>query len=111
MLIAARLVVTRRGLRGPGGGEHTPAVQALAAQTLDGLLTDSLAAVFGLYRLPERDRLHDTSGRPAIEILFLTLPEGLLLVDSQRGLDRALHFGLYERIHQTFIAAQTPGAG
>jgi len=114
-LTAARLVVTRGGQRGPGGGTQGAtqalATQTLAAQTLDGLLTDSLAAVFGLYRLPEHDRLHDTSGRHAIEILFLTLPEGLLLAGSQRGLDRALHFGLYERIHQTFIAPQMTGAG
>ncbi len=104
-LSAARLVVTRGDLRGPGGAR---AAHTLAAQTLDGLLTDSLAAVFGLYRLPEHDRLHDTGGRHAIEILFLVLPEGLLLAGSQRGLDRALHFGLYERIHQTFVAAQMP---
>ncbi len=100
-LTAARLVVARGG---PG------AAQTLAAQTLEGLLSDSLAAVFGLYRLPERDRLHDVSGRHAIELLFLILPEGLLLAGSQRGLDRALHFGLYERIHQAFVAPQVPGA-
>ena len=100
-LTAARLVVTRGG---------PPGAQALAAQTLDGLLADSLAAVFGLYRLAEHDRLHDPGGRPAVELLFLVLPEGLLLAGSQPGLDRALHFGLYERLHQTFIAAQTLGA-
>ncbi len=103
-LTTARLVVARDGPLSTGG-----AAQTLAAQTLDGLLADSLAAVFGLYRLPERDRLHDVSGRHAIELLFLILPEGLLLAGSQRGLDRALHFGLYERIHQTFIAPQAPG--
>jgi hypothetical protein len=103
-LTAARLVVARGG---PHSGQG--ATQTLAAQTLDGLLADSLAAVFGLYRLAERDRLHDVSGRHEIELLFLVLPEGLLLVGSQRGLDRALHFGLYERIHQAFVAAQTPG--
>ncbi len=108
-LTAARLVVTRGGRRGARGGEPEGATQTLAAQTLDGLLTDSLAAVFGLYRMPEHDRLHDTSGRHAIELLFLTLPEGLLLLGSQRGLDRALHFGLYERIHQTFIAPPVTG--
>ncbi len=100
-LTAARLVVAR----GAQGGAQT-----LTAQTLDVLLADSLAAVFGLYRLPERDRLHDVSGRHAIELLFLILPEGLLLAGSQRGLDRALHFGLYERIHQAFVAPQVPGA-
>lgn len=39
-----------------------------------------------------------------IELLFLILPAGLLLAGSQRGLDRALHFGLYERIHQAIVA-------
>ncbi len=102
-LTAARLVVAR-------GGPHSgQGAQTLAAQTLDGLLADSLAAVFGLYRLSERDRLHDVSGRHAIELLFLILPDGLLLASSQRGLDRALHFGLYERIHQAFVAPQMPG--
>ena len=94
-LTAARLVVARGA---PG------ATQTLATQTLEGLLADSLAAVFGLYRLSERDRLHDVSGQHAIELLFLILPEGLLLAGSQRGLDRALHFGLYERIHQALVA-------
>ncbi len=101
-LTVARLVVTR--------GAQNLAAQTLAAQTLDGLLADSLAAVFGLYRLAEHDRLHDPGGRPAVELLFLVLPEGLLLAGSQPGLDRALHFGLYERLHQTFIAAQIHGA-
>jgi len=100
-LTDARLVVTRGRIQGGQG--------SLAAQTLDGLHADSLAAVFGLYRLPERDRLHDISGRHAIELLFLILPEGLLLAGSQRGLDRALHFGLYERLHQAFIVPQVPG--
>ncbi len=100
VLSAARLVVTR-------GGDQTG---ALAAQTLDGLLADSRAAVFGLYRLSERDRLHEVSGRHAIELLCLILPEGLLLAGSQHGLDRALHFGLYERIYQTFIAPQIASA-
>ncbi len=109
-LTTARLVVARGGPPSAQGAAQTLAAQTLAAQTLDGLLADSLAAVFGLYRLPERDRLHDVSGRHAIELLFLILPEGLLLAGSQRGLDRALHFGLYERIHQAFIAPQMPGA-
>jgi len=105
-LTAARLVVARGKVQ---GGAQTQVAQTLAAQTLEGqtlegLLADSLAAVFGLYQLSEHDRLHDVSGRHAIELLFLILPEGLLLAGSQRGLDRALHFGLYERIHQAFIA-------
>ncbi len=103
---AARLVVARGGPHSAQGGTQT-----LAAQTLDGLLADSLAAVFGLYRLSDRDRLHDVSGRHAIELLFLILPEGLLLAGSQRGLDRALHFGLYERIHQAIVAPRMPGVG
>jgi hypothetical protein len=111
VLSAARLVVARGGgppgaqSSGPGGPGG-----ALAAQTLDGLLADSLAAGLGFYGLGERDRLHDVSGRQAIELMFLILPEGLLLAGSQRGLDRALHFGLYERLHQAFIAPQVPGA-
>jgi hypothetical protein len=102
-LSEARLVIARGS--GPGGG---PA--ALAAQTLDGLLADALAAGFGFYALSERDRLHDASGRHQIEILFLILRGGLLLAGSQRGLDRALHFGLHERLHKAFIAPQVLGA-
>ncbi len=126
-LSEARLVIAREGPEGglAGGasaflgGAQTPGAQAggaqaggaqapgppagLAAQTLDGLLASSITAGFGLYRLSERDRLHDVTGRHAIELLFMILPAGLLLVGSQRGLDRALHFGLYERLHATFI--------
>jgi len=77
---------------------------AQATQTLDGLLAESLAAGFGLYHLSEHDRLHEASGRHTIELLFLFLSEGLLLVGSQRGLDRALYYGLYERLHETFVS-------
>ncbi len=97
-LSEAHLVIAR------GGATDGPAT--LASQTLDGLLADSLAAGFGFYTLSERDRLHEISGRHQIELLFLILREGLVLVGSQRGLDRALHLGLYERLHQTFIAPQ-----
>lgn len=93
----AGLVVARG--EAPGGGQPV-----LAAQTLDGLLADSFAAGFGLYHLSERDRLHDASGRHTIELLFLFLSEGLLLVGSQHGLDRALYYGLYERLHETFVS-------
>lgn len=113
VLTTARLVVAREGLHGGQAGGGTPsalAAPALAARPLDGLLADSLAAGFGFYALGERDRLHDTSGRHMIELLFLILPEGLLLAGSQRGLDRALHFGLYERLHQAFIAPKMPGS-
>ncbi len=101
-LSEARLVIAREeggGASGSLGGGPAE----LAAQTLDGLLASSIDAGFGLYRLSERDRLHDVTGRHAIELLFMILPAGLLLVGSQRGLDRALHFGLYERLHATFI--------
>ncbi len=112
VLTAARLVVARGGgPRSPGGSPGGSPEGGLAAQTLDGLLADSLAAGFGFYALGERDRLHDMSGRHMIELLFLILPEGLLLAGSQRGLDRALHFGLYERLHQAFIAPRMPGVG
>jgi hypothetical protein len=100
VLSEARLVVARPH---PTSGGAL-AAQTLNAQTLNGLLAGSLAAGLGFYALGERDRLHDVSGRHMIELLFLILPEGLLLAGSQRGLDRALHFGLYERLHQAFIA-------
>ncbi len=76
----------------------------LAAQTLGGLLGESLGAAFGLYALSDHDRLHDVSGRHQIELLVLLLPDGLLVCGSQRGLDRALHFGLQERINQITVA-------
>lgn len=95
VLSEARLVVAH---------PHPTSSGTLAAQTLNGLLAGSLAAGLGFYALGEHDRLHDVSGRHMIELLFLILPEGLLLAGSQRGLDRALHFGLYERLHQAFIA-------
>jgi hypothetical protein len=105
-LTAARLVVPRGG---GGGAQEGGGQGGLATQTLESLLADSLAAGFGFYQLSEHDRLHDVSGRHKIELLFMILPDGLLLAGSQRGLDRALHFGLYERIHQNFIAPQMPG--
>ena len=101
----AGLVVARGKVPGDGRNHDRGSGQpALAAQTLDGLLADSLAAGFGLYHLSERDRLHDASGRHTIELLFLFLSEGMLLVGSQHGLDRALHYGLYERLHETFVS-------
>ena len=101
----AGLVVARSKARGGGQANDRGSGQpALAAQTLDGLLADSFVAGFGLYHLSERDRLHDASGRHTIELLFLFLSEGLLLVGSQLGLDRALYYGLYERLHETFVS-------
>ena len=91
----ARLVVER----GQGGGQA-----GLAAHTLGGLLSEGLGAALGLYALSDHDRLHDVSGRHQIELLVLLLPDGLLVCGSQRGLDRALHFGLQERINQITVA-------
>ncbi len=102
VLSEARLVVARP--HPTSGGPSGQGGASLAAQTLNDLLAGSLAAGLGFYALGEHDRLHDVSGRHMIELMFLILPEGLLLAGSQRGLDRALHFGLYERLHQTFIA-------
>jgi hypothetical protein len=99
-------LVVARGKIGGGGqdSDRGSGQPALAAQTLDGLLADSFAAGFGLYHLSESDRLHEASGRHTIELLFLFLSEGLLLVGSQHGLDSALYYGLYERLHETFVS-------
>ena len=106
---AAGLVVARGKARGSGRGSGSGSGRGggqpgLAAQTLDGLLADSFAAGFGFYHLSESDRFQDAGGRHSIELLFLFLSEGMLLVGSQRGLDRALYFGLYERLHETFVS-------
>ena len=77
---------------------------AQATQTLDGLLAESFAAGFGVYHLSEQDRIHDGSGQHAIKLLFLFLTEGLLLAGSRESLDHALDFGLYERLHETFVS-------
>ncbi len=77
---------------------------AQATQTLDGLLAESFAAGFGVYHLSEQDRIHDGSGQHAIKFLFLFLTEGLLLAGSRESLDHALDFGLYERLHETFVS-------
>ncbi len=92
----ARLVVER----GQGGDPV-----GLAAHTLGGLLSEGLGAALGLYVLSDHDRLHDVSGRHQIELLVLLLPDGLLVCGSQRGLDRALHFGLQERITPLAVAS------
>ncbi len=77
---------------------------AQATQTLDGLLAESFAAGFGVYHLSEQDRIHDGSGQHEIKLLFLFLTEGLLLAGSRESLDHALDFGLYERLHETFVS-------
>ena len=77
---------------------------AQATQTLDGLLAESFAAGFGVYHLSEQDRIHDGSGQHAIKLLFLFLTEGLLLAGSRKSLDHALDFGLYGRLHETFVS-------
>ena len=101
----AGLVVARGKAQGSGQNNNRERDQpGLAAQTLDRLLADSFTAGFGLYHLSKRDRLHDASGRHEIELLYLFLSEGLLLVGSRHGLDRALHCGLYDRIHETFVS-------
>jgi hypothetical protein len=94
VLTAARLVVER----GTGQGS------ALAVRTLGGLLSNSLGAALGLYALSDHDRLHDVSGRHQIELLVLLLRDGVLVCGSRHGLDRALHFGLQDRLYEAFIA-------
>ena len=95
VLAAARLVVER---------SQEGAQVGLATQTLSGLHSEGLGAALGLYALSDHDRLHDVSGRHQIELLVLLLPDGLLVCGSQRGLDRALHFGLQGRINQITAA-------
>lgn len=101
---SARLVIENGAGREdplPGGASGGGGLQA---QTLGGLLASSLGAELGLFGLSERDRLHDLSGRHHIELLVLLLRDGLLITGSQRGLARALHFGLQERLNQMTAA-------
>ena len=98
--------LARGALGGAPGGAPGGALGGggLQAQTLGGLLAASLGAELGLFGLSERDRLHDLSGRHHIELLVLLLRDGLLITGSQRGLARALHFGLQERLNQMTAA-------
>ena len=74
---------------------------ALQSASLAGLRNDALGATLGLFPVPERARLHDVTGAPNIELLTIVVPYGGLACGSQRGLGRALNFGLYERLHRS----------
>ena len=74
---------------------------ALQSASLAGLLNDALGATLGFFPVPERARLHDVAGAPNIELLTIVVPYGVLACGSQRGLGRALNFGLYERLHRS----------
>jgi hypothetical protein len=76
--------------------------------SLSAVLGRSFGASLGTYSVPARAALHDTSGAPHVELLSLIGSSGVLICGSVLGLDRALHFGLYERIYQGLLA---PGAG
>jgi len=93
-------VVVESGPAGELSGAGLAGGGGLQARPLGGLLADSLGAELGLFALSEHDRRHDLSGRHHIELLVLLLREGLLICGGQRGLDRALHFGLQERLSQ-----------
>ncbi len=67
--------------------------------SLSTVLDRSFGASLGQYAVPEHAAIHDTSGARHIELLSLIGASGLLICGSVLGLDRALHFGLYERIH------------
>ncbi len=69
--------------------------------SLAGLLNDALGATLGFFPVPERARFHDFTGSPNIELLTIVVPYGVLACGSQRGLGRALNFGLYERLHSS----------
>ncbi len=72
--------------------------------SLAGLLNDALGATLGFFPIPERARLHDLTGSPNIELLTIVVPYGVLACGSQRGLGRALNFGLYERLHRSLTS-------
>ncbi len=69
--------------------------------SLAGLVNDALGATLGFFPVPERSRFHDVTGSPNIELLTIVVPYGVLACGSQRGLGRALNFGLYERLHRS----------
>ncbi len=68
---------------------------------LAGLLNDALGATLGFFPVPVRARIHDFTGSPNIELLTIVVPYGVLACGSQRGLGRALNFGLYGRLHHS----------
>lgn len=74
---------------------------ALQSASLARLLNDALGGTLGLFPVPERDRSQDVTGAPNIELLTIVVPYGVLACGSRRGLDRALNFGLYERLHRS----------
>lgn len=79
--------------------------------SLSAVLERSFGASLGTYSVPARAALHDTSGAPQVELLSLIGSSGVLICGSVLGLDRALHFGLYERIYQGLLRLATaPGA-
>ena len=67
--------------------------------SLSAVLERSFGASLGTYSVPALAAVHDTSGAPQIDLLSLIGSSGLLICSGVLGLDRALHFGLYERIH------------
>ncbi len=62
------------------------------------LVNNSFGAALGVYSVPEEVQFRDTSGPPKIALLNLNLPHGVLIFGAKRGVDRALRFGLYEKI-------------
>ena len=68
--------------------------------SLSAVLGRSFGARFGQYSVPGHAALHDTSGAPHVDLMSLIGSSGLLICGSVLGLDRALHFGLYERVYQ-----------
>ncbi len=68
---------------------------------LAGLLNDALGATLGVFPVPERARFHDVTGSPNIGLLTIVVPYGVPACGSQRGLGRALNFGLYGRLHHS----------
>ena len=74
-------------------------------RSLAALLNNSFGAALGQYAIPDPSLFHDTSGLTKITLLNVNLPYGILLCGSARGLGRALHFGLYGKIH-TWLMSQ-----
>ncbi len=77
--------------------------------SLSAVLERSFGASLGQYSVPGHAAVHDTSCAPHLDLLCLIGSSGVLLVGSVLGLDRALHFGLYERIHLS-LAQRKPTA-
>ncbi len=71
------------------------------SETLAALSKSAFGATLGLFSVPDRVQFHDVTGSPKIELLTLVMPYGILACGSQRGIGRALSFGLYERLHRS----------